>query len=240
MSSRPKVLIIDNSTSLCLFIATALQQAGYEVDIALTGQDGLAKVMSIRPQCLILDALLSDISGYAICRRVRQSFPEQMVRILLMSSKNAPLDKRYGLRQGADRYLPKPFTAEILLQEVWKITPETFRNAVLTTNSFTPQPVLPSTLLDLIPRHLPDQEAMRISSPFANTSNAPTALKDEQTRRLYSAIDGKKTVIQLAVVTGLETEEMFILLCALLRENRVQVYDSAGLLVENTLLFSAL
>ncbi len=237
MSSRPKVLVVDNSTSLCLFIATALQQAGYEVDIALTGQDGLAKVMSIRPQCLILDALLSDISGYAICRCVRQSFPEQMVRILLMSSKNAPLDKRYGLRQGADRYLPKPFTAEILLQEVWKITPETFRNAVLTTNSFMPQPVLPSTLLDLIPRHLPDQEAMRISSPFANV---PTALKDEQTRRLYSAIDGKKTVIQLAVVTGLETEEMFILLCALLRENRIQVYDSAGLLVENTLLFSAL
>jgi chemotaxis family two-component system response regulator PixH len=236
MSGRPKVMVIDNSASICLFIATTLQQAGYEVDIALTGQDGLAKTVSFRPQCLILDVLLPDISGYAVCRRVRESFSEQMVRILLMSTKDAPLDKLYGLRQGADRYLPKPLTTETLLQEVWKIIPEAFRSAVLATVASTPQPHLFPTLLDFIPRRMFDQEIMRVSSPFVNVAT----IKDEQMRRLYNAINGKKTVTELAIVTGMEMKETFKFLCVLLRENRIQIYDSAGRLVENTLFLSAL
>jgi DNA-binding response OmpR family regulator len=240
MSSRPKVLVTDNNASFCLSIATALQEAGYEADVAFTGHECLAKMISFRPHCLVLEALLPDISGYAVCRRIRQSVPEQMVRILLMSTKDAPLDRSYGLRQGADRYLSKPFTTEALLQEVWQITPKVFHNAVLRPISFMPQPqsqshALPE-LLDLIPRRITDQEAMRMSSPFVNTP----MLKDEEARRLYSAIDGKKTVIELAIVTGLEPKEIFKLLRMLLSEKHIEVYDSAGQPVEDTLLLAAL
>lgn len=240
MSSRPKVLVADNDTSLCLSIATTFQEAGYEADVAFTGHECLAKMMSFRPHCLILEALLPDISGYAVCRRIRQSIPEQIVRILLVSTKDAPLDRSYGLRQGADSYLSKPFTTEVLLQEVWQITPEIFRPDVLNPISFASQPQPePRPLLEpltLVPRRITDQAAMRMSSPFVNAAT----LKDEEARRLHSAIDGKKTVMGLAIVTGLEPKEIFKLLRMLLSEKQIEVYDSAGQLVEDTLLLSVL
>jgi CheY-like chemotaxis protein len=236
MSSRPKVLIIDSDALISLFITNSIQQAGYVADIARTGQDGLAKIKDFRPQCLILDALLPDISGYAICRRVRQSFANREMGILLISSKDAPLDRRYGLRQGADRYLSKPFSAEALLQEVWEITPEAFRSRGLTTISFTPQPPVSSNRWGLIPRRISDQEAMRASSPFVDA----VAMKNRYAQRLYSIIDGKKTVIELAVATGLDAKVTFKLLCELLKENYIHVYDASGQLVESTLFLSAL
>lgn len=235
MNSRPKILVVDSSASICLFIASTLQQANYKVDIALTGQDGLVKVMNRRPQCLILDALLPDISGYAVCRRVRQNLPEQ-IRIILTSTQDGALDKRYGLSQGADSYLLKPFTAEMLFQEIEKLFPEILhRNIPIPASSTSPQ-LLFSTLLDLIPHHNIDQETMRVSSPFINA----TTIKDEQVRRLYAAIDGKKAVIELAIIIGLEAKETLKLLGVLLRENHIQICDATGQLVDDPLLLSAL
>jgi DNA-binding response OmpR family regulator len=232
----PTVLVVDDSASTCLFIATALQQAGYEVDIALNGEEGLARIIKFRPRCLILDALLPDISGYALCRHVRQSMPGYRVPIILISSRRAPLDKIYGLRQGADRYLPKPLSAETLIQVVWEVIPEALRGEVLPALPFAQQQRTDLTLSKLIPRRVASREAMRTTSPFARS----TVLVDEQTRRLYSAIDGRKTITELAAITESETSETFRVLGVLLRENSIQIYDSAGGLVDNDFFLSAL
>jgi twitching motility two-component system response regulator PilH len=235
MNSRPEILVVDSSASTCLFIASTLQQANYEVDIALTGQDGLMKVINRRPQCLILEALLPDISGYAVCRSIRQHFTGQL-QIILTSTKDSPLDKRYGLSQGADNYLLKPFTAETLLQEIKKVFPKALsRDIPIPPSSAQPQ-LLFSMMLDFIPHHNLDQEAMRVSSPFIHT---PT-IEDGQVRRLYLAIDGKKTVIELAIMIGLEAKETLKLLSVLLRENHIQISDATGHVVDNALLHSAL
>ncbi|HXZ03644.1 MAG TPA: response regulator, partial [Ktedonobacteraceae bacterium] len=77
MRSRPRVLVIDDSPTTCLFIAATLEQAGFDIDIALKGQEGLAKVTTFQPSCLILDVMLPDISGYAVCRNVQQGMLEQ-------------------------------------------------------------------------------------------------------------------------------------------------------------------
>jgi len=225
--SRPRVLVVDDSASTCLLIASALQKRGYLVDIALNGQDGLTKVMSFRPHCLILDVLLPDISGYTICRYMRQHLGQQMPHIILISTKDLPLDRYYGLRQGADRYLPKPFTEETLLQAVWEGIPSAVRRAVSPPLSYTsPRPAL----WQLIPRRIPNTEAMRTSSPFART----TVPRDERARRLYVAIDGKKTVAELAAMTGLETKDVSKVLRLLLQEHFIELYNSAGRFVETT------
>src|SRR5262245_20696142 len=130
---RPRVLVVDDDVSSCDFISTTLQKAGYEVDIAPTGKEGIAKVIKSRPHCVILEVFLPDTNGYAVCRHVRRKFPEQKVRIILTSLKDAPLDQCYGLRQGANCYLPKPFTAETLIQTVWQMIPEAFQKVVLPT-----------------------------------------------------------------------------------------------------------
>jgi chemotaxis family two-component system response regulator PixH len=229
--SYARVLVIDDSTSTCLFVATALQQVGYEVDIALDGQDGLAKIMAFQPQCLILDVLLPGTSGYALCRQIRQSPLGKTLPLILISSKNGPLDVNYGLRQGANRYLPKPFTAEALVQAVWEVMPEPFRHIVPSEFSFTAQQLSLPALLELVPRRTISQDAMQTSNPFAQ---AP-ARRNEQTQRLYAAIDGKKTVRDLASVTGLQVEEIIAILRTLLKEHSIQIYTSRGKAMERPL-----
>ncbi len=219
------MLVVDDSASTCLSIASALQQRGYDVDIALNGQDGFTKALTFYPHCLILDVILPDVSGYTVCRHVRQQLGQQLPHIILISSKDAPLDQYYGLRQGADRYLPKPFSEETLLQAVWEGVPAAVRQAV--------PPPLPCTpprpaLSELIPRRIPNTETMRSRSPFA-----PSPITgDERARRLYVAIDGRKTVAELAAMTGLEKKDIFQGLHVLLQEHYIELYDAAGQFVE--------
>lgn len=237
MSIRPKVMTIHNDASTCLFIASTLQQAGYEVDISLTGQEGLAKVLNWHPQCLIVDVHLPDMSGYAICRRVRQNLPEERMCIFLMSSPEATLDQGYGLRQGADYYLSQPLTAETLLQEVWGLLPDALRSTVLSPASVTSQPVLHfHDLLNFVPHRLPDHNIMLLSNPFVD----PGSLKNGQIRRLYIAINGKKTVSELAKASGADPEEAARHLSILLKEGRIQIEDTDGQVVNETSFFSAL
>jgi CheY-like chemotaxis protein len=216
----PRVQIVDESAANCLFIVAALQRAGYEVHIALNGQDGLARVMTFQPQCLIVNAHLPDMSGYAVCRFVRQRFPEHMLRIILISARNTPLDQVYGMRQGADRQLHIPFSQETLVQTVWEVLPEPFHSAL-------PPAFISRTLtvsVELTPYRNPDTEAMRAINPFAHS----TILEDARVRRLYAAIDGRKTITDLATVSGLEISEVFKILDMLRKEDIIQVYDATG------------
>ena len=221
------MLVVDDSASTCLSIASALQQNGYDVDIALNGQDGLTKALTFHPHCLILDVLLPDINGYTVRRHVCQRLQQQLPHIILISSKDTPLDQYYGLRQGADRYLPKPFTEETLLQAVWEGVPAVVRQAVSPPLSCaSPR----QALGNLIPRRIPNTEMMRSRSPFALSP----ITGDERARQLYVAIDGRKTVAALAATTGLETKDISQALHMLLQEHYIELYDAAGQLVETT------
>jgi DNA-binding response OmpR family regulator len=159
---------------------------------------------------------------------MRQHLQQQMIHIILISSKVAPLDQHYGLRQGADRYLPKPFTAETILQAVWEGLPAAVRRAVSPPPSYTPPQRSRPVLWELIPRRVPNPETMRTSSPFARSA----VTGDELARRLYMAIDSRKTVAELAAVTGLEMQDVSKVLRVLLQEHCIQLYDAAGQLVE--------
>lgn len=117
----PKVLIIDDSPTLRLMMARALQKIGCQVVIASNGEDGLAKVMQERPHCLLLDVVLPGVNGFSLCRQLRSMDPQHTLSIILVSSKNTPVDQSWGLRQGADRYLTKPFTEEQLIETVKEV-----------------------------------------------------------------------------------------------------------------------
>lgn len=201
------------------------------MEFAFNGQEGLAKVTKFQPYCLILDVVLPDISGYAICRYVQQHMPWNKVYIILISAKNAPLDQSYGLRQGAHRYLPKPFTAEQLVQMMQEGIPAPLHHSIRPRFSPTPQENVPPSLLGLLPRRVSNSVAMRTSSPFASTP----AIADEREYQLYAAIDGRRTLAELATVTGLEAKTVTGAIRALLKENRIRMYDAAGQLVERAL-----
>jgi DNA-binding response OmpR family regulator len=118
MVFAPRVLIVDDSATLRLIMARALQKLGCQVSIASNGKEGLNKALQERPHCIILDVVLPGVNGFSLCRQLRALDPEHDLSIILVSSKSTPVDQRWGLRQGADRYLPKPFTEEELVATV--------------------------------------------------------------------------------------------------------------------------
>jgi DNA-binding response OmpR family regulator len=61
------------------------------------------------------------MNGYSVCRQLRALDPEHDLSIIMVSSKSAPIDQSWGLRQGADRYLPKPFTEAQLLEMIKEV-----------------------------------------------------------------------------------------------------------------------
>ena len=121
MINAPKVLVVDDSATSSLFISQALRKAGYFVITAADGKEGLSKAFQERPHCLILDVVLPGMSGFGVCRHLRAMDPQHNLSIIMVSNKNTQLDQSWGLRQGADRYLPKPFTEETLVRTVAEV-----------------------------------------------------------------------------------------------------------------------
>jgi len=105
-------------------MASALEKAGYQVFIASNGNEGLAKALQKRPHCVIIDVVLPGISGFGLCRQLRALDPQRNLSIMMVSTKNTILDQSWGLRQGADRYLSKPFSHEALVQTVEEVLRE--------------------------------------------------------------------------------------------------------------------
>jgi CheY-like chemotaxis protein len=239
MRNATTVLIIDDSASACLFMARTLGQVGYRVITATDGLEGVTKAIQERPHCVILDVILPGINGFEICRRLRARDTDHRLPIILVSTKNTPVDQSWGLRQGADRYLPKPFTEEALVQLVGDVLPEYLRPpAALHYRGASPQRLAGQELLlalqKLIPLRSGDPDLLRLSNPL----DGSMVILDKQARRLYAAIDGRKTVDELCSITHLDMKEVHRALQILLAQHRIQLYTTDGKRVDSSLLLN--
>lgn len=127
-----KVLVVDDDPDVCFFMADTLATEGYRVVTASNGREGLMKALKEIPDCIVLDVVLPEMSGFEVCRRLRAKDPHHRHRIVLVSGKNTALDHRWGWKQGADYYLDKPFSDEALLQAVRYVLTPNFRPPVNT------------------------------------------------------------------------------------------------------------
>jgi DNA-binding response OmpR family regulator len=127
MANSPKVLIVEDSLTSSQFMSQTLRKAGYQVITAADGNEGLQKAFAERPQCLLLDVVLPGMSGFGVCRQLRAMDPQRHLSIIMVSNKNTKMDQNWGLRQGADRYLPKPFSEEDLVRTVQEVLMEHHR-----------------------------------------------------------------------------------------------------------------
>lgn len=114
----PKVLVVDDSWTDLTLIATPLRESGYDVITAVDGDEAVEKVLHERPQLVVLDVILPKQNGFQLCRRLKQMEQSRDIPIILISSKSTPLDKRWGMQQGAEIYLTKPFNKEELIASV--------------------------------------------------------------------------------------------------------------------------
>jgi twitching motility two-component system response regulator PilH len=118
----PKVLVVDDSWTDLTLIATPLRESGFDVITAVDGDEAVEKVLREHPQCVLLDVVLPKQNGFQVCRKLKQMEQSRHIPVILISQKSTALDKRWGLQQGADMYITKPFSRDELLMSVRNLT----------------------------------------------------------------------------------------------------------------------
>ncbi|HEU5440313.1 MAG TPA: response regulator [Ktedonobacterales bacterium] len=120
-AGKGHILVVDDSWTNLALMSRALADAGYTVTTAADGKEAIEKARAERPDCVILDVVLPGQSGFQLCRHLKQSAEGRYVPVILVSVKKTPLDVQWGLQQGADAYLIKPFTPHELLSTVDRV-----------------------------------------------------------------------------------------------------------------------
>lgn len=116
-----KVLVIDDSLTEREILVNYLQQAGMVVSTAKTGEEALEKIKSNTPDLIILDVVLPGVSGFEVCRTLKSSKETNQIPVIICSTKGSEMDKFWGMKQGADAYLPKPIDQKELISTVKKL-----------------------------------------------------------------------------------------------------------------------
>jgi DNA-binding response OmpR family regulator len=110
-----RVLIIEDDLDISELEKDYLNLNGFKVDIARNGLDGLNKALNFDYDLVIIDIMLPEINGFEICKTIRES---KEIPLIIVSAKDADIDKIRGLGLGADDYLTKPFSPNELVARV--------------------------------------------------------------------------------------------------------------------------
>nr|WP_321292487.1 response regulator transcription factor [uncultured Trichococcus sp.] len=110
-----KILIVDDEENILEILEAYLVAKNYQVFRALDGEEALRKAETIRPDLIVLDLMLPDISGFEVCRRIRRS---SSVPVIMLTARTAEQDILSGLQIGADHYMTKPFSPKELVARV--------------------------------------------------------------------------------------------------------------------------
>ena len=112
------ILVVDDSKTVLSATARTLQSQGFRVLTAADGEHALTIARRDRPTLIVLDIIMPKINGFEVCRQLKSDPDTKGIKILLFSCKNQDSDRFWGMRQGADRYMTKPFEDEELLETV--------------------------------------------------------------------------------------------------------------------------
>ncbi len=110
-----KILIIEDEERIARFIELELTHEGFEVEKCIDGRDGLAEAESGKYDLILLDIMLPGLNGLEVLRRLRRT---SSVPVIMLTARDAVMDKVSGLDLGADDYITKPFAIEELLARI--------------------------------------------------------------------------------------------------------------------------
>jgi len=116
--AEAKILVVDDSPTELQLMVEPLLTRGYQVITATNGIEALEAVARELPQLILLDILMPGKNGFQVCRHLKSDPATRDIKIMFVSSKNQESDRFWGLKQGADEYLSKPFTEETLLSRI--------------------------------------------------------------------------------------------------------------------------
>ena len=122
--SAEKVLIVDDDEDILLIVQTILASAGYSAYTARNGREGVDMALEQRPDLILLDVMMPELSGWEVCTTLKNSPETRRIPIAMLTVKSEIRDLITGMQVGADDYITKPFTRRKLLQTVRRLLEE--------------------------------------------------------------------------------------------------------------------
>jgi len=135
MAAPRTILVVEDEQDLAELIAINLERAGYEPHQVHDGKTGLEKAKALLPDLILLDVMLPGLSGTEVAQRLRLESTTAHIPIIMLTAKSAEADEVVGLSAGADDYVTKPFSLNVLLARIESVlrraTPDSDRKTIL-------------------------------------------------------------------------------------------------------------
>ena len=120
-SPRGRVLVVDDSPTEIHILRRILEKAGFTVDSALDGEQGIALAREAHPDVILMDVVMPVLNGFQATRRLRNDPETSGIPVIMVTTKDQETDKNWGMRQGAQAYLVKPVSATELLERIEEV-----------------------------------------------------------------------------------------------------------------------
>ncbi len=124
---RKKILIVDDEETVLLIFKTHLNAAGYEVVTASSGKAGLASMEKENPDLVLLDVMMPEMNGFAVCRKIRENPAWKRLPIVMVTGLHGETDAQEGKISGATDFVTKPVNYDDLKKRVTKYIGSPFK-----------------------------------------------------------------------------------------------------------------
>jgi len=118
LSSSKKILIVDDDPKIQKLLSKMLSNEKYETETASTGYEAGAKVVRFKPGLIILDLIMPEMSGFEVCRQVKEAPDTSHIKILAVTGYDTKGNREKIMKAGADGYLAKPLKRQSLIHYV--------------------------------------------------------------------------------------------------------------------------
>src|SRR5437764_12863855 len=123
MEYSDDILIVDDNADFRAFVSSVFERVGYATRHAETGEGALSAVREERPFCVLLDVHLPGLTGYQVCRKLREEYGEELPNIFITRVRADPAARLAGLLLGADDHRVKPLDPDELLPPATRCVP---------------------------------------------------------------------------------------------------------------------
>ena len=116
--TKKRILLIEDEAELIRAIKIRLEAAGFETISAKDGEEGLETARKEKPDLIVLDLILPNMSGFDVCRKLKIDKEYKDIPIIMLTAKFQPNDIRFGMAMGADAYITKPYESQELFTKI--------------------------------------------------------------------------------------------------------------------------
>jgi len=116
-----KILVVDDSPTTLKMVTKTLATTAHHIITAGDGEEAVKTAETEHPDLMVLDVVMPHKNGYQVCRQLKTNATTKNIKIILLTSKDQQVDRFWGMKQGADAYITKPFEEAELLATVTKL-----------------------------------------------------------------------------------------------------------------------